>query len=41
MNLNVFTIIIGDMNINIIGDNSIDNDYFDTLSMWSYKPIYH
>jgi len=38
MNLNVFTIIIGDMNINIIGDNSTNN-YFDALSMRHYKSI--
>lgn len=32
-----FGIIIGDININVIGVSSIDNDYLDILSMWEFK----
>jgi len=31
------TVVLGDMNINIVGTHSVDNDYLDMLSMCGFK----
>lgn len=34
---NSSTVIVGDMNINIVRTHSVDNDYLDMLSMYGFK----